>query len=304
MTPVSYIPTTTLRLSRRERMTPTSTSPTAPARAIAERLVAARRSASPLAQFPGPIPGDLDTAYAIQGAGISLWPDSVAGWKVGWLAPQWQEKFGEERLVGPIFGASIRSAPGGKLLEFPVFEGGFAAVEGEFIFRLMSDAPPAKKHWTAEEAGRLDLAMLVGIETAGSPLASINDLGPGVIVSDFGNNAGLILGPEVFAWRNRANDSLACEVWIEGRSVGRGGASSLPGGPLAGLAFALARCAQLARPLKAGELISTGATTGIHEIRVGQSARVRFGADGEIHCRAVRAGRARHNPAGKATASC
>ena len=83
-------------------MNPTSTSSSAPARAIAERLVAARRSASPLADFPGPLPTDLDTAYAIQGAGIALWPDTVAGWKVGRLAPEWQEQFGEDRLVGPI----------------------------------------------------------------------------------------------------------------------------------------------------------------------------------------------------------
>jgi 2-keto-4-pentenoate hydratase len=273
-------------------MTGTTTSSYAPARAIAERLVSARRSASPLAEFPGAVPTDLDTAYVIQSAGIALWPDVVAGWKVGRVAPDWQERFHEERLVGPIFGAAIRHAQAQKTLEFPVYEGGFAAVEAEFIFRLMTDAPPAKKAWTSEEAGRLDLVMLMGIETAGSPLASINELGPGVIVSDFGNNAGLILGLEIPDWRHRSNDSLVCEVWIEGQSVGRGGAESLPGGPLAGLAFALARCAQLGRPLKAGDLVSTGATTGIHDIRIGQSARVRFGADGEIDCRAVRAGRA------------
>jgi 2-keto-4-pentenoate hydratase len=273
-------------------MTGTTTSSYAPARAIAERLVSARRSASPLAEFPGAVPTDLDTAYVIQSAGIALWPDVVAGWKVGRVAPDWQERFHEERLVGPIFGAAIRRAQAQKTLEFPVYEGGFAAVEAEFIFRLMTDAPPAKKAWTSEEAGRLDLVMLMGIETAGSPLASINELGPGVIVSDFGNNAGLILGLEIPDWRHRSNDSLVCEVWIEGQSVGRGGAESLPGGPLAGLAFALARCAQLGRPLKAGDLVSTGATTGIHDIRIGQSARVRFGADGEIDCRAVRAGRA------------
>jgi 2-keto-4-pentenoate hydratase len=285
-------------------MTPTSTSPTAPARDIAERLVAARRSASALAEFPGPLPTDLETAYAIQGAGIALWPDAVAGWKVGRLAPHWQDRFHEERLVGPIFGASIRQAQGDKTIDFPVYENGFAAVEAEYIFRVNSDAPPRKKTWSAEEASQLDLDLLVGIETAGSPLASINDLGPGAIVSDFGNNAGLILGAPIREWRRRPMESLLCEVWIEGRSVGRGGASSLPGGPLAGLAFALARCARLGRPLTSGGLVSSGATTGIHDIRDGQSARVRFGDDGDIQCRAVRAVRTAATRPDRVTASC
>ena len=268
-------------------MTPTSTSSSAAARAIAERLVTARRTASPLADFPGSLPGDLDTAYAIQGAGIALWPDAVAGWKVGRIAPQWQEQFREDRLVGPIFGATIRQAHGEKTLDFPVYENGFAAVEAEFIFRLNADAPAAKKIWTAEEAIDLDLDLLVGVETAGSPLASINILGPGAIVSDFGNNAGLIVGSRIADWRRREPQSLVAEVWIDGRCAGHGGGASLPGGPLAGLAFALARCAQLGRPLKAGDLISSGATTGIHDIRIGQTAHVRFGVDGEIHCRPV-----------------
>jgi 2-keto-4-pentenoate hydratase len=285
-------------------MNPTSTSSTAAACAIAERLVAARRSASPLANFPGPLPTDLDTAYAIQGAGIALWPDTVAGWKVGRLAPEWQEQFREGRLVGPIFSAAIRQAHADRTLEFPVYENGFAAVEAEFIFRLNADAPATKQAWTAAEAIDLDLDLLVGIETAGSPLASINILGPGAIVSDFGNNAGLIVGSQIANWRRRDPQSLVAEVWIEGRCVGRGGAASLPGGPLAGLAFALARCAQLGRPLKAGDLISSGATTGVHDIRVGQSACVRFGADGEIHCRSVRVFRTGADRLEKVSASC
>lgn len=284
-------------------MTATMTSSSAQARAIAEQLVRARRSATPLAEFPGPVPTDLETAYAIQSAGIALWPDAVAGWKVGRLAPQWQERFHEERLVGPIFGASIRASREPRTVEFPMYEGGFAAVEAELIFRMNTDAPAAKKAWTSDEAAQLDVTVLTGIETAGSPLSSINEVGPGAIVSDFGNNSGLILGLEISDWRRRDLDAVACEVSIEGRSVGQGRAGSLPGGPLAGLAFALARCAQLGRPLRAGDLVSSGAITGIHDIRVGQSAHVTFGPFGDIRCRAIRAGTVVRERSKKATAS-
>jgi 2-keto-4-pentenoate hydratase len=212
----------------------------------------------------------------------------VQGWKVGRILEPWLSRFGEDRLVGPIFAASVQTARGA-VVEFPVFDGGFAAVEAEFIVRLGADAPVAKTNWTAAEAGGWVAALHVGIETAGSPLATINALGPAVVVSDFGNNAGLIVGAEIPNWRQFAPDQLGSETFVEGKRVGTGTAASLPGGPLAGLAFALNRCARRGLPLQAGQFVSTGATTGIHDIRIGQSARVVFSGVAEIECRAVRA---------------
>jgi 2-keto-4-pentenoate hydratase len=260
--------------------------------AIAEQFVRARLDAAALPDFPGTIPATLNAAYSYQDRAIALWPDFVAGWKVGRIGEPWLARLGEDRLVGPIFRRGIRLAPPEQLVEFPVFEGGFAAVEAEFVFRLGADAPSDKVNWTPEEASKLAMAMHVGIETAGSPLATINELGGAVVVSDFGNNAGLLLGPVIPDWRNVPFESLKTEVFIEGKSVGKGGAMSLPGGPLAGLAFALARCARRGLPMKSGYVVSTGATTGVHDIRIGQESRAVFAGCGELLCRAVPAQKA------------
>jgi 2-keto-4-pentenoate hydratase len=258
-------------------------------RDIAARFVRARLGGASLPDFPGQVPTSLDAAYDCQDAAIGLWPDHVQGWKVGRIAEPWFSRFGEDRLVGPIFTRSVQTARNGEVVEFPVFAGGFAAVEAEFIVRLGADAPVSKTNWTAEDAGGLVAALHVGIETAGSPLATINALGPAVVVSDFGNNAGLIVGPEIPNWREFGPDQLASETFIEGQSVGKGSAASVPGGPLAALAFALNRCARRGLALEAGQFVSTGATTGIHDIRIGQSSRVVFSGVATIECRAVRA---------------
>jgi 2-keto-4-pentenoate hydratase len=244
--------------------------------AIAEQFVRARLAAVALTDYPGTVPATLNAAYGYQDRAIALWPDTVAGWKVGRIGAPWLERLGEDRLVGPIFRRGIRLAPPEQLVEFPAFAGGAAAVEAEFMFRLAADAPPDKASWTPEEASRLVSALHVGIETAGSPLASLNDLGPAAVVSDFGNNAGLLLGPAIPNWRELSFQSLTCETFIDDRAVGHGGALSLPGGPLAALAFALGRCARRGLPMKAGYVVSTGATTGMHDIRIGQTARVKF----------------------------
>jgi 2-keto-4-pentenoate hydratase len=257
------------------------------ARATARRFVRARLDAQALPQYPGALPPTLDDAYACQDAAIDSWPDEVAGWKVGRIPDRWRGRFDEERLIGPIFRRAVAEAEHGDLVEIPVFVGGFAAVEAEFVFCLGADAPARQTAWTAAEAAAVAGTLLVGVEPAGSPLATINELGPGVVVSDFGNNAGLIVGERILDWRARAFESLTCETFIEERSVGTGSAMSIPGGPLAALAFALGRAAHRGRALRAGDYVSTGATSGIHGIRAGESARIVFHGIGEIHCRAV-----------------
>lgn len=255
--------------------------------AIAARFVQARLAGRALDGFPGEPPPDLRSGYVIQDLAIGLWPDRVAGWKVGYISPERRDHAGDDRLVGPIFAAAVwPQAPGGSN-DVPVFVGGFAAVEAEYVFVLAADAPAAKTAWTAAEALALAGALHVGIETAGSPLATINVLGPAVVVSDFGNNAGLVLGPEIRGWRDLDEGGLRCETFIDGVSVGQGGARSVPGGLGAALAFALGRCARRGVPLRAGALVTTGAATGIHDILPGQHARIAFHPGGELQCRAL-----------------
>lgn len=264
-----------------------STTPAASATApgeIAAAFVSARRAARALPGYPGVIPATLAQAYLIQDAAIALFPDTVAGWKVGRVPPDLQARLGEERVAGPTFAGALRRPLKGETVALPAIAGGFAAVEGEFIYRLAVDAPGGKTSWTAEEALAVVAALHVGVEFAGSPLKTINDLGSTVVASDFGNNAALIVGPEIAGWRDRADASLSCESFIDGRSVGVGTAASVPGGPAPALAFLLGHCAARGLPLKAGMYVTTGAATGIHEISAGQTARVSFGEFGEILC--------------------
>jgi 2-keto-4-pentenoate hydratase len=260
--------------------------------AIADRFVQARRLGLSLADFPGRIPDDLVTAYRVQDAAIAQWPDRVVGWKVGYIAPERRDASGDERLLGPIFERSLQMATGGQPsdpLEFQVFSGGFGAVEAEYVLRLDADAPADKTAWTPEEASAVASTLYTGMEVASSPLATINQLGPRVVISDFGNNNGLILGEEISDWTSRPESELSCETLIDGQPVGSGGATTLPGGLRTAFAFALSRSAKRGRPLKKGDLIATGNATGIHDIRVGQQARIRFAGSNDIVCRAVAA---------------
>ncbi len=254
---------------------------------IATEFVSARLSARALREYPGALPGSLDAAYARQDAAIRLWPDALIGWKVGRIPDAWLSRMGEDRLMGPVFTRQLRTLHAGESAELRVIGGGFAAVEAEYVFVLGTDAEPARVDYDIESAAVLVAELRVGIELAGSPLSTINELGPAVVVSDFGNNAGVFLGPAISDWRERDWSSLTCSTWVDGALAGRGGALNLPGGPLAALAFALNRGARRGLPLKAGMIVSTGAATGIHDILAGQRARLIFDGITELEAHAL-----------------
>ena len=124
-----------------------------------------------------------------------------------------------------------------------------------------ADATAGKVDWTADEAAKFVDKVCIGVEVASSPLATLNDLGPGAVISDSGNNWGVIAGAEIPDWRTRKED-LAVETFIGGKSVGRGNIA-IPATPLAALAFALNKAAQQGLPLRKGDYISTGMITGV-----------------------------------------
>ncbi len=266
-------------------LTDASRQPATNVTGIVERFVHARLHGQALSEYPGTVPATLAEAYQCQELAISRWPERVAGWKVARVPQAFKAQYAEERLIGPAFANNIHVASSGQVIECPVFEGGFAAVEAELVIRVASD-PPQRAEWTLDEAAEYVGSLHVGVEVASSPLATLNDLGPGAVISDFGNNWGVIVGPEIEGWRSI--EEISAQTLIDGELVGHGVAFTRHGA-VAALAFTLAKCAERGRRLRAGEVISTGMITGVHDIRIGQTSRHAFGEHGEVLCRAVKA---------------
>lgn len=259
----------------------------ASAAAIARAFTDARRRAVPVREYPGQMPADLASAYVIQDAAIELWDDDVAGWKIGLVPADLRGKLGVDRIAGPIFQRQVVIASPDQTVDLPVVRGGFAAVEAEFVLRVGRDQDASQRVWSTTDAAEMIGAVHIGVELAGSPFAGINDHGPAVTVSDFGNNSGLIVGDEVKDWRAINWERAAAQTSIDATQVGEGNAAMLPGGPLAALAFLLTHCAERGKPLRKGQWISSGAVTGVHQIEAGQSAELSFGGYGVLRCRAV-----------------
>lgn len=254
--------------------------------AVAARFVEARLACRALPDYPGALPADMATAYATQDAAMALYPDEIVAWKVGMVPPVMQDRLGAHRVAGPIFSRNLWTASA-EPTPLPAFVGGFAAVEAEFVARI-GEIDPNQHAWTLDQAIGTIEAMHIGVEFAGSPLKTINDLGSAAVASDFGNNAGLVLGPEIEDWSARL-DGIEIETIIDGVVVGTGKAHSIPRGIVESVRFLIEHCARRGQPLARGTLISTGAVTGVHETAPGAVSTCRFSGVGDIHCRVIAA---------------
>jgi 2-keto-4-pentenoate hydratase len=252
--------------------------------AIAGRFLAARKQAAQLADFPGALPGSLDEAYAIQDSAMALWAKKVVGWKVGRVVPPLSAQFGTDRLAGPIFADQIAMADGSEPL-MPVFADGFAAAEAEFLLHVGTPPPAGQTSFSLTEAEALIDRVHVGIEIASSPLGTINAIGPVAIVSDFGNNNGLVVGPEIPDWRSRAFEDWGVSTIVDGETVGNGRAREFPDGVFGAARFLFELLAKRGIAVEAGQWISSGAVTGVHETVPGQRVEAAFGTEYRVACR-------------------
>lgn len=244
--------------------------------AIARAFVAARQAGAALADYPGERPATMRDGYHVQDHALTLAGGAVAGWKVGKIQPPVD---GEERLSGPIFADAVFAA-GDEPLEMPVFADGFAAAEAEFLLRIGTAPDPAKTSYTNEEARALIDAVHVGIEIASSPYPHINRDGPRVTVSDFGNNNGLIVGPEATGWQDADLNDWTVTLSINGTEIGRATTATMLDGPWGAARYLFGHMAARGIALVPGQWISSGAVTGVHEVRPGDRVDTSF--DGRL----------------------
>lgn len=243
---------------------------------IFQTFHSARKAARALAAYPGDtVPATLAEGYAIQAASIAAWPDQVVGWKVAAVQPQWRAAYPAERLGGPVFARSLQMA-GDDAVDVHVISGGYAAAEAEFALRLGADFPVNTTFASVAELRPYVAAVHAAIELAGSPLPTLSSLGPGAVLSDFGNNTGLVIGPELPGFFERDAAAWLSETDVNGQLAGSGSADRIPGGPLAALHFLANNLVARGLTLRPGDWVSTGASTGIHVLAVGDTVAARF----------------------------
>lgn len=238
-------------------------------------LVEAHRSRLPAAT------GDVvlhseEEAYRVQDAVFGeLWPGArAAAWKAGGPSDK------VEPTAAPI--------PPENLLRSPASVAGakmqMIGVEAEVAFRLAKDLPPRTRPYSERSVAAAVGEVLVAIELCDTRLANWKKTSGLWKLADFQNSSGLVVGSGTKDWQKIDFLQQEVEFRIGARVVKAKGAHSF-GNPLRLLPWLATHCAKRGFGLHAGDIITTGAWTGLEIAKAGDEVTARFPAIGEASVR-------------------
>ncbi len=246
--------------------------------AISDALMTARKTRTALADFPGDLPKTLDEAYAVQMRSVGLFGKAVAGWKVGGVHPDLVSTWNETRMAGPAFDDTVHSCKTGDTVVMPIYPGGFAAVEAEYV-AVIGTLPD--RDVTLDDMDAVVDSLHIGVEVASSPMKEINNIGPAAIVSDFGNNAGIIIGPQID--KNTDFPAHDVSVTIDGVLAGKKPSGLGDKSPYGAVVFLINHLRAKGVALTPGTPIATGAVSGVHSADDGSRSHVVFEGLGDFY---------------------
>jgi 2-keto-4-pentenoate hydratase len=250
------------------------------ARLALERLSAARAEAAPCAPVRDLLPeADVDAAYAVQSAWVERQAAAgagIVGHKIGLTNPAVQAQLGVSQ---PDFGILLdtMACATGETVDFTRTLQ--PRIEAEIAFVLSEDLDAA-------EIGPADVAaatayVVAALEIVDSRIANW-DIG---IVDTIADNASS--GLFVLDERRRGLDGLdlrACTMTLDrdGEEVSTGSGAACLGDPLAAVAWLARTTRAHGRPLRAGDVILSGALGPMAAVRPGDSFHTEISGIGEV----------------------
>jgi 2-keto-4-pentenoate hydratase len=250
----------------------------------AARLVAARRHVEALTELePDLRPTTMDDAYRIQARVRELWcretGDTVVGWKIGATAAAIQAKFGVAApFAGPFFASTLAHGVG----RFEAAKFQHHAIESEFAFRLGRTLPSSAKPYSRAEIVDAVDALVPAIEVVSPRFTDLLFGRAPTAVADCALNGAFVLGAPHLNWRDIDLPAFPVTLRVNDAVVATGTGAAVLGDPVTSLVWAIHHLSERGIAVEAGQIISTGTTTGIVHLRPGDQATADFGTLGTV----------------------
>ena len=235
--------------------------------ALARMLEEARRSNRQIANLPlDQVPRSDDEAYWVARVVAERLAWSPLGWKIAGTTEQVRN---ELNLDGPIYGRSFTRFAHASPAVLELADLLDPMVECEFFVILAADMPPMTQPYVLSDAIGAIASVHAGIEVAEVrfPLSSPPPMT--AVLADGSATGRYIIRAEIVDWRDGLLD-VSVELAVDGITVAKGYGADVMGDPLNAVVWLANERARWGDGLKAGEIISTGAATGIVPIKTGR----------------------------------
>ena len=211
-------------------------------------------------------------AYSVQDAVFAeLWPGKrPAAWKAGGPSDK------VEPTAAPIAAARVFPSPASVAADSMNMLG----VEAEVAFRFAKDLPLRTRPYSGRSIAAAIGEVLVAIELCDTRLADWKKTSGLWKLADMQNNSGLVAGSGTKDWQKVDFLEQEVEFRIGARVVKEKGAHPY-GNPARLLSWLARHCAKRGYGLHAGDIVTTGAWTGLEIANAGDEVTARFPGIGE-----------------------
>ncbi len=222
----------------------------------AQALLAAYQDRQPITAVPASGPLDAAEAYAVQRA---VW-HALAGdvrptaWKVAATAP------GETPMAAPILPHRLLEGALDAPATLPAHTLIRPGIEAEIAVRFGRDLPPRAAPYLADEIRAAIADLCVAMEVVDSRLADPQAAGPDWRLADHLLNGALVIGTPIPDWQGLRFDAL--QVRVQGGEQCL--ADCIGSQPLGDLFHCLPWFIAHIGGVRAGDIVTTGAWTGMH----------------------------------------
>lgn len=221
--------------------------------ALAELLLAARRSGRPIESLPASlIPGSPDEAYAVQDEVTSAL-GLVAGWKVGAPGPSAMPS------CAPLLADLVAPSPA----RWPNQRFRLRGVEAELAFRFRVALKPRGKPYGEDEVWEAIDSLHAAIEVVESRFATFPKIDALALLADHQSNGAFTHGAAAKDWRDIDFLSQPARLSIDGKEVAGARGGNAAGHPRRLLAWLANHRARLGDGIAAGDIVTTGSHTGL-----------------------------------------
>lgn len=248
---------------------------------VAAALLDAQRNAKPLAPIAGELEGNLDAAYVVQELVMTERENPTnprIGRKVGLTSPAVQKQLGVDQpdfgvLLADMDVSSHEEVDSSTLLQ--------PKIEAEIAFVMAKDVDDPSRESVLDAVDY----MVPALEIVDSRIANWEI----TIVDTVADNASsglFVLGEE----RKRLNDldpvSVTMTMTINGETVSEGNGAACLGDPRNALVWVAQTAHRLGRPLRAGEVVLSGALGPMAPFPPGSDVRAEISGLGSVHATA------------------
>lgn len=248
-------------------------------RSLAQQLADARRDRRQIADLPARlVPPSAAVAYDVNVEVTRLLGWDRLGWKIAGTTQAVRDRL---RIDTPIYGRTFRrfAMPSPATLELTGLLD--PLIECEFFVTLATALPVRDRPWTFDEVQAAVHSVHAGIEVAECRFPNANLPALPAVLADGAANGQYVYGDAITDWRSGLAE-IEVELQIDGKTRRTGAGREVMGDPLTPLLWLAETLRVRGIGLDAGEMISTGSTTGMLPVSSACEVKANFGRSAQV----------------------